>query len=58
MALHDPDPAPGCIGLINTRMSPMLVAQAASEDARSMCLREYGSAPEVNIYGDPSFTFP
>ncbi|XP_008807802.2 pyruvate dehydrogenase (acetyl-transferring) kinase, mitochondrial-like [Phoenix dactylifera] len=58
VALHDPDPAPGCIGLINTRISPMLMAQAASEDARSMCLREYGSAPEVNIYGDPSFTFP
>ncbi|XP_010943866.1 pyruvate dehydrogenase (acetyl-transferring) kinase, mitochondrial [Elaeis guineensis] len=58
VGLHDRDPAPGCIGLINTRMSPMLVAQTASEDARSMCLREYGSAPEVNIYGDPSFTFP
>ena len=27
-------------------------------DARSICMREYASAPEVNIYGDPSFTFP
>ncbi|XP_064987760.1 pyruvate dehydrogenase (acetyl-transferring) kinase, mitochondrial-like [Musa acuminata AAA Group] len=58
VALHDPDPEPGCIGQINTGLSPMLVAQIASEDARSICYREYGSAPEVNIYGDPNFTFP
>ncbi|XP_042454663.1 pyruvate dehydrogenase (acetyl-transferring) kinase, mitochondrial-like [Zingiber officinale] len=58
VALHDPDPEPGCVGNINTRLSPMQVAQAASEDARFLCSREYGSAPEVNIYGDPNFTFP
>uniref|UniRef100_M1B008 Protein-serine/threonine kinase n=1 Tax=Solanum tuberosum TaxID=4113 RepID=M1B008_SOLTU len=39
-------------------MSPLEVARDASEDARSICLREYGSAPKVNIYGDPNFTFP
>jgi len=58
VALHNPDPEPGVIGQINTKLSPMLVARIASEDARSICLREYGCAPEVNIYGDPSFTFP
>lgn len=58
VALHDPNPEPGCIGHINTKMSPMLVAQNASEDARAICLREYGSAPDVNIYGDSHFTFP
>ncbi|CAL9207117.1 unnamed protein product [Musa hybrid cultivar] len=58
VALHDPDPEPGCIGQINTRLSPMQVARTASEDARSICFREYGSAPDVNIYGDPNFTFP
>jgi pyruvate dehydrogenase kinase 2/3/4 len=58
VALHDPDPEPGCIGLINTKLSPVQVAQVASEDARSICMREYGSAPEVSIYGDPGFTFP
>ncbi|CAN6185126.1 unnamed protein product [Urochloa humidicola] len=58
VALHDPEPEPGVIGLINTRLSPVQVAQAASEDARSICLREYGSAPDINIYGDPNFTFP
>lgn len=58
VALHDPDPSPDIIGYIHTKMSPVEVARNASEDARSICLREYGSAPDVNIYGDPSFTFP
>ena len=58
VALHDPDPEPGVIGLINTKMSPMTVARIASEDARAICMREYGSSPDVDIYGDPGFTFP
>ncbi|EAY90179.1 hypothetical protein OsI_11743 [Oryza sativa Indica Group] len=58
VALHEPDPEPGVIGLISKRLSPMLVAQHATEDARAICMREYGSAPDVNIYGDPDFTFP
>lgn len=58
VALHDPNPQPDCVGYIHTKMSPMEVARTASEDARGICLREYGSAPEINIYGDPNFTFP
>ncbi|XP_047317298.1 pyruvate dehydrogenase (acetyl-transferring) kinase, mitochondrial-like [Impatiens glandulifera] len=58
VALHDPNPAPNCVGYIHTKMSPLQVAKAAGEDARAICLREYGSAPEVDIYGDPNFTFP
>lgn len=58
VALHDPNPEPGVIGLINTKMSPMAVARVASEDARAICMREYGSSPDVDIYGDPGFTFP
>ncbi|XP_057963146.1 pyruvate dehydrogenase (acetyl-transferring) kinase, mitochondrial isoform X3 [Malania oleifera] len=58
VALHDPNPPPDCVGCIHTKMSPLDVARGASEDARAICLREYGSAPEVNIYGDPNFTFP
>ncbi|RZC88209.1 hypothetical protein C5167_016009 [Papaver somniferum] len=58
VALHDPDPLPDCIGCIHTRMSPLEVARNASEDARSICLREYGSSPDVKIYGDHNFTFP
>lgn len=34
------------------------MAQDAINDARSLCLREYGSAPEVTVYGSPDFTFP
>ncbi|XP_015062346.1 pyruvate dehydrogenase (acetyl-transferring) kinase, mitochondrial [Solanum pennellii] len=58
VALHDPNPPPDCVGYIHTKMSPLEVARNATEDARSICLREYGSAPKVNIYGDPNFTFP
>jgi hypothetical protein len=58
VALHDTDPEPGVIGLINAKLSPMAVARIASEDARAICMREYGSAPDVDIYGDPDFTFP
>lgn len=56
--LHNPKPLPHCIGYIHTKMSPVEVARNASEDARAICLREYVSAPDVNIYGDPNFTFP
>ncbi|KAI8010358.1 hypothetical protein LOK49_LG06G02759 [Camellia lanceoleosa] len=58
VALHDPNPPPDCVGYIHTKMSPVQVARTASEDALAICLREYGSAPDVNIYGDPKFTFP
>lgn len=56
--LHNPNPPPHCVGYIHTKMSPVEVARHASEDARSVCLREYGSAPDITIYGDPDFTFP
>ncbi|GAV57248.1 LOW QUALITY PROTEIN: BCDHK_Adom3 domain-containing protein, partial [Cephalotus follicularis] len=52
---HNPNP-PHCVGCIHTKMSLVEVARNASEDARAMCLRE-GSSPDVNIYGDPTFTF-
>ncbi|XP_076921430.1 pyruvate dehydrogenase (acetyl-transferring) kinase, mitochondrial-like [Bidens hawaiensis] len=58
VAMHEPNPQPDRIGYIHTKMSPVEVAINASEDARSLCLREYGSAPEVKVYGDPDFTFP
>ncbi|KAM3337475.1 pyruvate dehydrogenase (acetyl-transferring) kinase, mitochondrial [Capsicum galapagoense] len=58
VALHDPNPLPNCVGYIHTKMSPLEVARNASEDARGICLREYGSAPDINIYGDADFTFP
>jgi hypothetical protein len=40
-----------------TQPPPPKVAQDAINDARSICLREYGTAPDVSIYGDPSFAF-
>lgn len=58
VALHEPNPPPDRIGYIHAKMSPVEVARNASEDARSVCLREYGTAPDVKVYGDPDFTFP
>jgi pyruvate dehydrogenase kinase 2/3/4 len=46
------------IGLIDTKCSPGVVCSDAISDARSICQREKGSAPEVEVYGDPDFTFP
>lgn len=57
IALHE-TPKPSHIGLICTRCSPLGVAQDAINDARSICMREYGAAPEVTIYGSPDFVFP
>ncbi|GLJ44841.1 hypothetical protein SUGI_0943310 [Cryptomeria japonica] len=57
VALHDPKPLPGYVGLICTKVSPVIVAQNAIDDARCACMRTYGTSPEVHVYGDPSFTF-
>ena len=43
--------------MICTKCSPVQVANDAIADARSVCMREYATAPEVSVYGDPSFTF-
>ncbi|WMV09333.1 hypothetical protein MTR67_002718 [Solanum verrucosum] len=51
VALHDPNPPPDCVGYIHTKMSPLEVARNATEDARSICLREYGSAPKISDEG-------
>ena len=44
-------------GMICTKCSPVQVANDAILDARSVCMREYATAPEVSVYGDPRFTF-
>lgn len=35
----------------------MQVIDDAIHDARAVCMREYASAPEVQVYGDPDLTF-
>jgi pyruvate dehydrogenase kinase 2/3/4 len=56
VALHAP-PRDGFIGMICTQLSARAVAEDAIADARSICMRQYGEAPEVEIFGDPKFTF-
>ena len=38
-----------CAGMICTRCSPLQVANDAIFDARSICMREYATAPEVSL---------
>lgn len=44
--------------MICVRCSPVQVAEDAIADARGVCLRQYGTAPEVDVYGDTNFSFP
>lgn len=46
------------IGLICTRTSPVEVAEDAIADARAVCLRHYGFAPEVQVFADRDLRFP
>jgi len=43
--------------MICTKCSPVQVINDAIFDARSVCMREYATAPEVSVYGDPDLTF-
>lgn len=45
------------VGLINTKTSPSEIAAQAIEDARYMCVRQYGDAPEVEIKGRLDLVF-
>eukprot|EP00250_Pteridium_aquilinum_P006850 c16686_g1_i1 orf=190-912(-) len=57
VALHLPQLSASYVGLICTKESPATTARYAIEDAQMACKRTYGDAPEVQIYGDPKFTF-
>ena len=43
--------------MICTKCSPVQVINDAIADARSVCMREYATSPEVSVYGDPNLTF-
>ena len=57
VALHEANPRPDHIGLICTKMSPRDVVRDAVDDARSICMRQYGDAPEVEVFGGENFAF-
>ena len=57
VALHEANPRADHIGLICTKMSPRDVVRDAIDDARSICMRQYGDAPEVEVFGGENFTF-
>ena len=57
LALQEP-PKPNHFGLICIRTSPAEVARDAIEDAKAMCMREYGTSPDVEIFCPKDLTFP
>ena len=48
---------PGYVGLINRNTSPAELAAQAVEDAKEMCDRTHGDAPEVLIHGRTDLVF-
>jgi len=46
------------VGLISQKASPYLIAQEAIDNARYMCERQHGDAPEVLIVGRTDLTLP
>lgn len=56
LELHE-SPQSDYTGLLCLRTSPAQVAAAAAEDARYMCERQLGDAPEVELLGSTDLTF-
>lgn len=44
-------------GYAPPQLNATQLAAYAIEDARNICMRRYGSAPEVEVYADENFTF-
>jgi len=52
------EPKPDFVGMVNLKTSAVEVARQAAEDAKYMCERQYGEAPEVEFLGRVDLTFP
>jgi pyruvate dehydrogenase kinase 2/3/4 len=52
------EPTQNYIGMICSQTSPSAVVREAANDARLMCTRRYGRAPDVEIIGCLDRTFP
>lgn len=57
LALREETTGSGYVGLVQQHTSPADVAMAAMEDAKFMCKRSYGDAPEVTMHGRTDLTF-
>mmetsp|Transcript_29363 Transcript_29363/g.34569 ORF Transcript_29363/g.34569 Transcript_29363/m.34569 type:complete len:411 (+) Transcript_29363:109-1341(+) len=57
LSLRAHENRPGTVGLISEKVSPANVIRDAIEDAKFMCERVYGDAPEVSIHGQVDLTF-
>lgn len=55
LALHEP--RPNHVGIINTACRPSDVIHTAAMDAKAVCERSFGEAPDVKVLGDVKFQF-
>ncbi|KXZ44832.1 hypothetical protein GPECTOR_61g785 [Gonium pectorale] len=55
ISMFDP-PRASHIGLVHTACSPYQVASDAVAEARAICFREYGNAPQVTMLGNSDLT--
>eukprot|EP00871_Galdieria_phlegrea_P001128 jgi/Galph1/2015/GphlegSOOS_G692.1 len=56
IAMHEP--REGYVGVINARCRPADVAEDAANAAKSIAYRYYGDAPDVQLLGNVSLSFP
>ena len=55
--MHREDQLPGYVGLIKRHTSPAEISEQAVEDAKYLCERAHGDAPEVVLQGQTHLTF-
>eukprot|EP00924_Labyrinthula_sp_SR-Ha-C_P008874 augustus_masked-scaffold_2-processed-gene-5.53-mRNA-1 protein AED:0.00 eAED:0.00 QI:0/-1/0/1/-1/1/1/0/389 len=55
--MEDPNPNPDYVGIICNKTSAADVALQAAQDAKYMCERQYGEAPDVEMLGRVDLTF-
>ena len=56
IALHAP-PEDGFAGLVSEHCSPKAEIRRAAEGARSLCVSQFGVAPEVGVFGNSELNF-
>ncbi|EME31341.1 pyruvate dehydrogenase kinase [Galdieria sulphuraria] len=56
IAMHEP--REGYVGVINARCRPADVAEDAANVAKSIAYRHYGEAPDIQLLGNISLSFP
>lgn len=55
--MHEPDEAPGFIGVIDTKLKPARIVDNCANIVGEICELKYGVRPSVVINGEPDYSF-